>query len=151
MTTAALLRIRQDLKELQNSKYTGIRQVILNPDNQYDIQIIINGPIDSPYAKGKFKLKFQMNNSYPFDPPKVKFVNKIYHPNIDTDGNICLDIIKLNWNPIQTILSIVISIISLLSDPSPEDPLNQEAGELYLRNQIEFVKLAEKWAKIYSS
>ena len=107
-------------------------------------QATIMGPPDSPYQGGVFFLTIHFPTDYPFKPPKVAFTTKIYHPNINTNGSICLDILRsviissssLNslgeilyrsqWSPALTISKVLLSICSLLCDPNPDDPLVPE-------------------------
>lgn len=72
-------------------------------DDLYHWQASIMGPPDSPYAGGVFFLSIHFPTDYPFKPPKVAFTTKIYHPNINGNGNICLDILKDQWSPALTI------------------------------------------------
>jgi len=77
------------------------------------------GPEGSPYAGGVFFLKIQFPQDYPFKPPKVTFRTRIYHCNINSQGAICLDILKDNWSPALTTSKVLLSICSLLTDPNP--------------------------------
>ncbi len=83
----------------------------------------IVGPEGTPYEGGVFYLNIQFPIDYPFRPPKINFVTKVYHPNINLDGSICLDILKDQWSPALTISKVLLSISSLLTDPNPESPL----------------------------
>lgn len=84
---------------------------------------------------GIFKAELYLPEEYPLTAPKVVFNTKIYHPNIDNLGRICLDILKDKWSPALQIRSVLLSIQVLLSSPYPEDPLNNEAAELWLNNK----------------
>ena len=89
------------------------------------------GPEDSPYQGGVFFLSIHFPNDYPFKPPKVTFQTKIYHPNVNSNGAICLDVLKDQWSPALTVSKILLSISSLLNDPNPDDPLVPEIAQIY--------------------
>ncbi|OXB71524.1 UNVERIFIED_CONTAM: hypothetical protein H355_011476 [Colinus virginianus] len=88
-------------------------------DDMFHWQATIMGPEDSPYSGGVFFLNIHFPSDYPFKPPKVNFTTKIYHPNINSQGAICLDILKDQWSPALTISKVLLSISSLLTDPNP--------------------------------
>ena len=88
--------------------------------------------------KGTFKLTLEFTEEYPNRPPLVKFVSKMYHPNIYADGGICLDILQKAWSPIYDVAAVLTSIQSLLSDPNPDSPANAEAARLYGENRREY-------------
>jgi|TARA_B110000971_G_scaffold221752_1_gene270369 ubiquitin-conjugating enzyme E2 D/E len=111
---------------------------------------MIYGPSDTPYEGGIFKLNIIYPQTYPFKPPKINFVTKVYHPNIDTSGNICLDILKDKWSPALTISKILLSICSLMDEPNPDDPLMPEIAKEYTNNNTLFNINASSWTKIYA-
>ncbi|KAJ2128179.1 Ubiquitin-conjugating enzyme E2 2, partial [Coemansia sp. RSA 921] len=92
-------------------------------DNLYEWVSTIVGPSDSPYGGGVFFLDIHFPQEYPFKPPKIIFRTRIYHCNINSQGQICLDILKDNWSPALTISKVLLSICSLLTDANPHDPL----------------------------
>ncbi|XP_076402006.1 ubiquitin-conjugating enzyme E2 D4 isoform X4 [Peromyscus maniculatus bairdii] len=94
-------------------------------------QATIMGPNDSPYQGGVFFLTIHFPTDYPFKPPKVAFTTKIYHPNINSNGSICLDILRSQWSPALTVSKVLLSICSLLCDPNPDDPLVPEIAHTY--------------------
>lgn len=136
-------RLLRDLsrieKEAEDSIFAG-------PDEN-DIQkweAVILGPESSPWEGGIFKLNLTFTNEYPSKPPTVLFISKIFHPNVYNDGRICLDILDKNWSPVYDILSILISLRSLLSDPNENSPANVEAAQLYKTNpQLYYIKVKE--------
>jgi ubiquitin-conjugating enzyme E2 A len=86
-------------------------------------QAIILGPDETPWEGGTFKLLMEFTEDYPNKPPAVKFLSKIFHPNVYGDGKICLDILQHQWSPIYDIAAILTSIQSLLTDPNPASPV----------------------------
>lgn len=135
----ALKRLKKELTELENDPPSNCSAGVKN-DNLLCWEATILGPSDSPYAGGIFILSLNFPGDYPFKPPKVKFITKILHPNINTYGSICLDILNKSWSPALTIQKVLLSISSLLTDPNPDDPLNTEIANLYKKDREEFNK-----------
>lgn len=90
----------------------------------------------------KFTLEFNVGGNYPFSPPDVKFLTKSFHPNIDTSGTICVDILKERWSAVQTFETVILSIVTLLNDPNCDSPLNQEASREYQENRAKYYEKA---------
>jgi len=112
---------------------------------------IILGPVDTPYEGGVFKLEINFTKKYPLGPPSVRFKTKIFHPNIDSSGGICIDILKNSWNPLLSVKTILLSICSLLNDPNPKDPLVPHIANLYTKNRKQFINEAKNWTMIYAT
>ena len=110
----------------------------------------IIGPKNTPYYGGIFQLEIYFPLKYPFKPPKIRFKTKIYHCNINENGEICLDILKDNWSPALTISKILLSICSLLADPNPNDPLVPSIANQYLKNKEVHDMLAKEWTEKYA-
>lgn len=146
-----LNRITKELSDLQTNP---IIDCTAGPDCEEDITrwtAVIIGPDNTPYEKGIFKLKIQFSKQYPFKPPKVQFITKIFHPNIGSTGAICLDILKQQWSPALTIGKVLLSISSLLAEPNPTDPLVPEIADLYLKDHNRFVETAKLWTATYAT
>jgi len=119
-------------------------------DDMFTWQATIMGPGESPYQGGVFFLQIKFPTDYPFKPPRIQFNTKIYHPNINSNGGICLDILKDQWSPALTISKVLLSICSLLTDPNPNDPLVPEIAQLYKSNKAEYEKTAREWTRKYA-
>uniref|UniRef100_A0A674NFK9 E2 ubiquitin-conjugating enzyme n=1 Tax=Takifugu rubripes TaxID=31033 RepID=A0A674NFK9_TAKRU len=105
---------------------------------------------DSPYQGGVFFLTIHFPTDYPFKPPKVAFTTRIYHPNINSNGSICLDILRSQWSPALTISKVLLSICSLLCDPNPDDPLVPEIARIYKTDLVRYNKTAQDWTQKYA-
>ncbi|RIA98446.1 ubiquitin-conjugating enzyme/RWD-like protein [Glomus cerebriforme] len=142
-------------------------------DNLYEWASTMMGPAGSPYAGGIFFLDITFPQDYPFKPPKVVYRTRIYHCNINSSGQICLDILKDNWSPALTISKVLLSICSLLTDANPrncfytclnvrirtyfinrkfvilliDDPLVGSIAHQYLNDREEHDKIAREWTK----
>ena len=129
MSALTLKRLNKELSQAMNNKIPGI--TIENPTDIMVWYATINGPKDTPYEDGIFKIRFRFNDEYPVKAPSVDFIVPMYHPNIYRDGKICVDILQSEWSPTQNVRTILLSIMSLLADPNPASPANREAALLY--------------------
>ncbi|XP_020494309.2 ubiquitin-conjugating enzyme E2 E1 isoform X1 [Labrus bergylta] len=120
-------------------------------DNIYEWRSTILGPPGSVYEGGVFFLDIAFTPDYPFKPPKVTFRTRIYHCNINSQGVICLDILKDNWSPALTISKVLLSICSLLTDCNPADPLVGSIATQYTTNRPEHDRIAKQWTKRYAT
>lgn len=145
----ALKRINKELQDLGRDPPA---QCSAGPvgDDLFHWQATIMGPPDSPYQGGVFFLTIHFPTDYPFKPPKVAFTTRIYHPNINSNGSICLDILRSQWSPALTISKVLLSICSLLCDPNPDDPLVPEIARIYKTDREKYNELAREWTRKYA-
>ncbi|XP_061562477.1 ubiquitin-conjugating enzyme E2 D2-like isoform X9 [Phycodurus eques] len=131
----ALKRIHKELQDLQRDPPA---QCSAGPvsDDMFHWQATIMGPGDSPYQGGVFFLTILFPTDYPFKPPKVAFTTKIYHPNINSNGSICLDILRSQWSPALTV--------------SKDDPLVPDIAQIYKNDKEKYNKLAKEWTQKYA-
>ena len=139
MSTAAQRRLLREFRKLQEDPPMGVSGAPTE-DNILKWDAIIFGPDDTPFEGGTFKLTMEFTDKYPHDAPKVKFVTKLFHPNIYQDGSICLDILSDKWSPTFDISITLHSIQSLLDDPNPHSPANSLAAELFMTNKSEYIR-----------
>jgi len=137
MATVARRRLIRDLKKLQSAPPEGVNASPVN-DDIMSWTAVMFGPDDTPWEGGTFQLEVKFTEEFPTKPPHVKFVTKMFHPNIYNNGEICLDILQNQWSPIYDISAILTSIQSLLTDPNPNSPANSEAAKLWSENRREY-------------
>uniref|UniRef100_A0A182S9A6 E2 ubiquitin-conjugating enzyme n=2 Tax=Neocellia TaxID=44535 RepID=A0A182S9A6_9DIPT len=120
-------------------------------DNFTELRGEIAGPPDTPYEGGKFMLEITVPETYPFNPPKVKFMTKIWHPNISSvTGAICLDILKDNWAAAMTLRTVLLSLQALLAAAEPDDPQDAVVATQYKDNHEMFILTAKHWTNVYA-
>lgn len=120
-------------------------------DDMFNWQATIMGPQDSPYAGGVFFLNITFPPDYPFKPPKIHFTTKIYHCNVNSNGAICLDILKDQWSPALTITKVLLSVSSLLTDPNPHDPLVPDIAQQFLKDRNKHDAVAREITQKYAT
>lgn len=145
----------QECERLQSDPVPGI-SAIPHENNVRQFDVIIDGPLQSPYEScsfalsqidGAFSLEMYLPEEYPMSPPKVRFLTRVYHPNIDRLGRICLDILKGTrppqlqrlfldkWSPALQIRTVLLSIQALLASPNPDDPLANDVAAAWKANE----------------
>ena len=134
-----LKRITRDYEKFQKSQIYNSTVELAN-DDIFKWNITIEGPEDYPYNQKRLNITLIFPPTYPTNPPLAKFTNKMFHPNVDKSGEICISTLKKDWSPVFTPEVVVLSIISLLLEPNPDDPLNEKASEMFLNNRKEYNK-----------
>ena len=135
---ARLARIKKEVDMLATDPGPGISAWLVDDNNMLQLQGQIAGPADSPYENGLFSLSIDLPERYPMEPPRVRFLTPIYHPNIDSDGRICLDTLKMaphgSWSPSVNVNTLLLTIRLLMAQPNAEDGLVPEITEEYKRD-----------------
>ncbi|KAF9393348.1 Ubiquitin-conjugating enzyme E2 T [Podila verticillata] len=148
-----MLRMRKELEELEDSPREGIVCYPID-DNITHLQAEVSGPEDTPYFGGTFKIDIQIPERYPMEPPNCQFLTRVYHPNIDDQGRICLDILKKppkgNWGPAMSVPTVLLSLRLLLANPNPDDPLLVEVAAEYKEHRELFRHKAAKYTQQYA-
>ena len=142
-------RIIREAQMLAKDPVPGL-SAIQNPNNFRIFLVAIDGPRDTPYEGGYFEADLMLPDDYPMSPPKILMRTKIWHPNIDRQGRICLDILKNNWTPALQIRAVLLSLQALLSAPDASDFLNIEAAEMWKSDEKKACEQARQWTKLYA-
>lgn len=150
MSNLVTKRLIFEVKNLRNSELSEISAGPKDKDNLYEWEAILMGPPDTPFEGGAFKLAINFPKNYPFKPPKIEFITKMYHPNIDSRGSICLDILKSQWSPALNITKVLLSLSSLLMDPNPDDPLDSNVAYVYKNDRQRYNQTVREWVKKYA-
>ncbi|KAM7458038.1 hypothetical protein BLSTO_01200 [Blastocystis sp. subtype 1] len=147
---ASRRRIQAELTDIMLDPPCGILAAPKD-SNIYEWEARLNGPKDTPYEGGVFFLDIHFPEDYPFQPPKITFRTRIYHCNINSNGVICLDTIKNNWSAALTISKVLLTIMQLLSEPNPADPLVKPIAHEMMNSPETYFKTAQEWTKKYAS
>jgi len=132
--------LQNQYKKIQSEPVEGIA-IDLNEDNLFEWKVYIEGPPDTDYAGGIFQMVMKFPQDYPMSPPSVSFTSDFWHPNVYPDGKVCISILhppgayemsgelpEERWLPTQTVATVLLSIISLLSAPNTSSPANVDAS-----------------------
>ncbi|KAL7632803.1 UNVERIFIED_CONTAM: hypothetical protein RMT77_016869 [Armadillidium vulgare] len=153
MADIAVQRIKKELKEVIESDEIQRCNIFveLADDDYQDLRGKIAGPADTPYEGGTFHLEIKIPKSYPFKPPKVKFLTRIWHPNISSaTGAICLDILQDEWAASMTLRTVLLSLQALLAAAEPDDPQDEMVARQYRNNYPLFFKTAQYWTYFHA-
>ncbi|XAR69510.1 Ubiquitin--protein ligase [Bertholletia excelsa] len=134
-------QLAKELKNLDETPPEGIK-VGVNDDDFSIIYADIEGPAGTPYENGVFRMKLKLSHDFPLSPPKGYFLTKIFHPNIASNGEICVNTLKKDWNPSLGLRHVLIVVRCLLIEPFPESALNEMAGKMLLENYEEYARHA---------
>jgi ubiquitin-conjugating enzyme E2 G1 len=151
MSAAARL-LQKQFREIQNDPTCGFSAGLVD-DNIFKWRVTLIGPPKTPYERGIFPALLEFPQNFPEQPPKMKFLCPMYHPNIRESGEVCISILhppgqdlyeyeqaKERWLPVHTVESILISVISMLSDPNCESPENVDAARTYRNDKREYMR-----------
>jgi len=144
-------RIAKELLDLERDPLPGFSASPAEDDDFRHWVGHMMGPEGSPYQGGHFVLDIHFPDDFPFSPPKLVFLTKVYHPNINAQGAICLNILKEEWSSALTMSRVILSLSALLVDPNPDDPLAPDVAHVYKSNKESFLATAREWTRRHAS
>ena len=140
-------REQQELEDISNAVPQAKLIRDKNKENIMDFKIEFTPDENSYWYTGKYEFIFHVPDDYPYSSPKVHCSTKIYHPNIDYDGNVCLNILKEDWKPTLTVSNWIAGVNTMFYEPNPEDPLNPEVAKILRENESQFKENVKKTLK----
>ncbi|XP_043647659.1 constitutive photomorphogenesis protein 10 [Drosophila teissieri] len=144
-----ITRLRREISEFSTDQTEGCKVEMVG-DNLFHWVATIPGPSETVYEGGRFRVEIVFPRNYPFQPPYVAFLTKTYHCNIAFSGRLCLDILSSKWSPALSASKVLISIMSLLADPNPNDPMEVGVADMFRRNRVLHDQHAREWTKKYA-
>ena len=145
-------RLAGDLKNLKKKPIEGITAGPIDESDLTKWKGRVEGPKGTPFEGGYFHFKINIPENYPFEPPEVKMVTKVYHPNINSQtGNICVNILKPDkWTSTNSIQLVLLSLQGLLTKPNPDSPLVGEINKVYVNDIDKYNETVREWVKLYA-
>ncbi|XP_041362265.1 ubiquitin-conjugating enzyme E2-16 kDa-like [Gigantopelta aegis] len=146
------MSVKRIMKEWCHSILEPMEGISAGPfgEDCYQWEAVIFGPINTSFEGGIFRLKITFPRDYPFKPPKVVFVTKMYHPNIDGYGQINIDVLRDSWTPGLTIIKVLLAIRLMLDDPNPDDPLVAEIAIVLKRDRSKYEATVKEYTRLYA-
>lgn len=125
-----------DMSELQLHK--GVKIDFVHGEKELMKWKLVISPDDGIYKGGTFVFDVKIPDTYPHDPPKILCETTIFHPNIDMEGHVCLNILREDWKPVLTMSSVIMGMQFLMLEPNADDPLNKEAAAMLASDKDNF-------------
>ncbi len=145
-------RLKNELTNIMNNPPFNSTVVLEKEDQLNKWLVLMQGPADTPYEAGIFRIEFKFPDNYPFKAPEVKFLTSIYHPNIKLEtGDICQDIFASGWAPTQKVVDIIEKLVSMLKDPCTSNPLESEICNEYINNRKTFDQKAREYTVLHAT
>ncbi|KAI0199479.1 putative ubiquitin carrier protein [Astrocystis sublimbata] len=152
MSSSRARRVGKELADIANDDNPHISVEPVSQSDMTHLRATIIGPPGTPYEGGQYIVDITVPHDYPFCPPTMKFVTKVWHPNISSQtGAICIDTLSTAWSPVLTLKSTLLSLQSLFESPEPRDPQDAEVATMMLRDPEGFAKQAHEWAVRYAN
>jgi ubiquitin-conjugating enzyme E2 D/E len=149
-TLKGIKRISQELQDIQKNPVINWSAGVIDEKDMFKWEATLMELTGSPYEGGFFFLNIQFPPDYPLKPPRLTFVTRIYHPNINSSGAIRIGILSSSWNSTNTIRDVLNSISTMLTSPNVDDPLSDEVARIYREDNSRYEAIAREWTKRYA-
>jgi ubiquitin-conjugating enzyme E2 M len=143
-----LSRIQKDLTEITPEAFPGISVRFPDPKVTQVLMVRVC-PFAGLWAKHNFDFKFTIPDDFPFERPSVRCETRIWHPNIEETGGVCLNILRDNYTPVMSLGHLLTGLQFLFTEPNPLSPLNNEASEQFTKKPQEFKQKAQEYMRLY--
>lgn len=150
MSGVSAKRILKEIEDLKKLNLLNVKEINHPDDSNIFNTVIFLSNFSHPFDDGNFKLDIIFPKDYPFSVPECVMRTKIYHPNIDHKGNVCLGELAENWHPVNTLSSIMSYIIDLINSPNPDNSLSPDIAKAYKENKKAYLTTAKTWTSIYA-
>mmetsp|Transcript_7089 Transcript_7089/g.10583 ORF Transcript_7089/g.10583 Transcript_7089/m.10583 type:complete len:219 (+) Transcript_7089:83-739(+) len=145
--TPGEIRVQKDIADLDSGRIATV--TFPNPNDLTFFNVSVS-PDTGIWQGAKYDFTFEIPPGYPHEPPKVVCQTKIYHPNIDLQGKVCLNILREDWKPVLDVNAVIYGVIYLFYEPNPDDPLNREAADLFRTDSEQFKRVVRRTLQGYS-
>ena len=136
----AMIRLRKEFAEIDLPSHAKVNVPVADDLMNFEVTIDLSQEKECLWYKGIYKFTIKVPFNYPHEPPKCTCETKIYHPNIDREGAVCLNILRADWKPVLGVNPVILGLIFLFIEPNPNDPLNHEAAGVLRQNPQEFAR-----------
>lgn len=145
--TPGEIRVQKDIADLNTGRIATV--TFPNPNDLTSFRVSV-APESGIWQGATYEFSFDIPSAYPHEPPKVLCLTKIYHPNIDLEGKVCLNILREDWKPVLDVNAVIYGVIYLFYEPNPDDPLNRDAADLYRTDLQQFTRVVKRTLQGYS-
>lgn len=145
--------ISQLLREARSIRHDAPNGCHVSPkrDDIFQWVAVLEGPADTVYDGGTFFCNINFTMSYPMQPPKVEFLTRIYHCNVNAQGEVCIDILNEKWQSTMTVRTVMLALMSLMYNCNTDGALVPSIAKQYRENRAEFDNMARIWTQRYAT
>ncbi|XP_045490887.1 ubiquitin-conjugating enzyme E2 S [Colias croceus] len=141
--------VGRELRRLAANPPAGMK-LVLRDDDLTDVVALIEGPADTPYAGGVFRVRLSLGREFPQAPPRAHFLTRIFHPNVSATGEVCVNTLKRDWKPELGLEHALLAVKCLLIAPNPDSALNADAAALLRDRYADYFARAKLYTDIHA-